>query len=204
MVPVTGAPGAGAASPAPPGGEQSGRWSRVELPVEWKADWGKQVSGSSDSNVKWAKSACCQALCLEGVWAVCVRKIYANECWNLRKEKNLEGKFLKSSYLKIFLLLIVKQKQINHWLCVDGSLFERAELHRVTSLGSDIFRDDTLRKYSVEKKTEISLILLNSLFFLVRSGPADIAYILIFKRYEINSKLSHERQEHICLIQWSQ
>lgn len=86
------------------------------------------------------------------------------------KKKNLQGKFLKSGYLEVFLLLILKQKQIKPlalcWcILVWHKVFERAELHRVTILGSDIYRDGTLWKNSVEKKTEISLILLNSLFF---------------------------------------
>jgi len=36
-------------------------------------------------------------------------------------KKTLEGKFLKSSYLKVFPFLIVRQKRINPWLCVDVS-----------------------------------------------------------------------------------
>lgn len=85
---------AGGARPGPRGAGRAFGWGKAELPVEWKAEQGKWVICSSDSNVKWAKLACQRSPCLAGtraVWGLDFVQMNA-QIYN-KKKKSLEGKF---------------------------------------------------------------------------------------------------------------
>lgn len=133
-----------------------GKWAERSVKAEWncRKGWLGKTSYLLFRQQRGMGKNCLLAVSVSGGHTSCV--CFKDLCkWVLKfkkkKKKYLEGKFFKSSYLKVFLFLIVKQKRINPWLCVDVCFSGMRCLKglswiRVTSLGSDIYRDGTLQK----------------------------------------------------------